>query len=597
MGVNYFDRPFFQHLADYRIYGALPDLSSMWLVNDGQSGEWYGPQEQLALVAHEYNNTEAQWLRARIIEHVGFPVDGPFDFFWYDPNVAETEPTELSTLIPDQDTYFARSDWGTNATFFAIKCGLPAGRQAYDWFWAHNGPGRFSFSHFSPDQNAITIWHDNNYLVESSGVQSPRQYTKHSTTILINGHGQIGDSLKGSWIDANNHLTYNPHLEESYGTAKFDYVIGDASTAYQPADGMQRFKRHVLYVRPSTFIILDDLKAQNPATFSFMLQHPANIFTWDTSKVTLTYNGSQMEMRVLDPAPWTASASFRNYFDYYWGGWGLYVNNAVPDTNVKFLTVFSPITGGSPTVTKLANTATLTAVKIVDPTGIEKVSLFRRDAQDSTAVDSGSTDAEIVLVNRQSGENSLKWCSVKNGSFVRWGEGYPLMFWAPGLTDFEWEYRSDTLDMHGTVVDGIRVWAPVANYVFCNGSAVPYTREGEYVVIHSEDRLPRPITDLTLYTTGSDVTLRWTRVYLDMFGNPITVDGYDVYRVLSGGSYELLGSVAATDSVFVDQPLVSGGPVFYDVRARVGTSPAPLMRPPHEASPVTKALDRRKSGK
>ncbi len=597
LGVNYFDRPFFQNLANYRIYGSLPDVGSMWMVNDGQSGEWYGPQEQLALVAHEYNDTEAQWLRAQIIAREGFALDGPFDFFWFDPNIPQTPPTALSTLIPDQDTYFARSEWGANATFFAIKCGVPAGRQAYDSFWANNGPGRFAFSHFAPDQNAITIWYNNHYLVESSGVQSPLQYTKHSTTILINGHGQIGDSLKGSWIDATNRLTYNPHLQESYGATKFDYVIGDASTAYQPADGMRRFKRHVLYIRPSTFVILDDLKAQNPATFSFMLQHPLNIWTWDTSKVTMTYNSAQMVMRVLEPSPWTASASYRNYYGTYWGGWGLRVNNSVPDTSVKFLTVFSPTTGGQPTVTKLANTATLTAVKIADPAGKETVAMFQRDAQDSTAVDSISTDAEIVLVNRQVVGNNLKWFSVKNGSFVRWGEGYPLKFWSPGLTDFEWEYLSDTLSTHGTLVDGIRIWAPLANYVFYSGYAVPYTRDGDYVVIHSEDRLPRPITDLTLYTTGTDITLRWTRIYQDMFGDPITVDGYDIYRVLSGGAYELLGSVPATDSVYADQPLFDGSPVFYDVRARVGTAPSPSSRPSKSVVPVLKADDRWKSVK
>jgi hypothetical protein len=595
MGLNYFDRPFFQHLADYRINGSLPDVSAMWIVNDGQPDEWYGPQEQLALVAHEYNDTHAQWLRSQIIQREGWALDGPFDFFWYDPNIPEAPPTALATLVPDQDTYIARSDWGPNAIFFAIKCGVPAGRQAYNSFWANNGPGRFSFSHFTPDQNAISLWYNNHYLIESSGVQSPFQFTKNSSTVLINGHGQIGDSLKGSWIDATNHLAYNPHLEESYGATKIDYVIGDATTAYQPSDGMRRFKRHVLYIRPSMFVILDDLKSQAPATFSFMLQHPLNIWTWDSSKVTMTYNSAQMVMRVLDPTPWNASASYRNYFDTDWGGWGLRVNNSVPDTSVKFLMAFCPTTGGQPTITKLANTANLTAIRCVDASGRETVAMFRHDVQDSAAVDSISSDAEIVVVNRQVAGNVLKWFSVKAAQFVRWGTDYPLRFSSPGTTDFEWEYRADTLDTHGAMIDGIRIWAPAANLVLYDGYSVPFTRDGDYVIIHSEDRLPRPITDVTIVSSGDDVQLRWTRVNQDIFGDPIAVDGYDVYRILSDGSSQLCGSVPAWDSTYTDQPVLSGEAVFYDVRARTGSAISPAKQTEKPASSAAKAAGRRKA--
>ncbi len=587
MGINYFDRPFFQNLAKYRIYGCLPDVDYMYVVNDGQPAEWYGPHEQLSLLAHEYQDGEAQWLHQRLVEAVGHETDGPLDLFWYDPTIPETPPAELSTFVEDQDTYFARSDWTTGATFFALKCGLPTGRHAYETFWANSGLGRFSFSHFTPDQNAFSLFYNGRYLSQSSGVQVPQQYTRHSSTVLINGHGQLGDSTKGSWILSSNYASYNPHIEDHYATPKLDYVIGDASSAYQPVDGMQRFERHILYVRPSTFVIFDDLAAQAPATFSFMLQNESNVWTWDASRVLISQSGTQMAMRVLEPQPWTASSTFEYYYSDDWGGWGLRVNNAVPDTSVKFLMVLNPTVGGEPIVNLLASTATLTAVEITDATGVETQALFRRNASDSVAVDSISTDAQLAVIRRVGGE--FTWCSVRDARFLRRGTDYPLRFWSPAATEFEWEYRGDSLVTRGTVHEGIRIWAPTATEVVHEGGSVPFTRDGEFIVIHAGERVPLPISDLTaIAMNGDSILLRWTRISLDSYGDPMAIAGYEVFRIYPDGAYEYLGSVPGTDSTFVDQSLLSGQIMLYDVRAVSGEGGELMTSPKARRTPAAK---------
>ena len=580
MALNYFDRPFFQSLATYRVHGTLPQVNSMLMINDGQPDEWYGPQEQLALLAREYDDGEAQWLRNRINEAESFSMsmDGPLDFFWYDPTVPETVPTELSKLIPDQDTYFARSDWTPDATFWMLKCGLPAGRNAYETFWSNSGLGRFSFSHFAPDQNSFALFYDNHYLVQSSGVQSPHQFTRHSTTLLINGHGQVGDSAKGSWITSENYASYNPHLVKSFGSPKIDYVVGDASTCYPILDGLTRFHRHMLYVRPSTLIIFDDIKAQGPKTFSFVLQHPQNIWTWDTARVLLTQQSAQMAMRVLEPPAWTATAAFDYYYSQSWGGWNLRVTPAVADSITKFLMVLNPTTGGEPVVSELTSTATLTAVEINDASGHETQAMFQRDGRDSVAVDSISTDAELAVIRRATEANELQWCSVNEAQFLRWGADYPLKFSAPEPIHLEWEYRGDTLALNGEVMDGVRVWAPLAEVVTDAGESIYYVRDGEFIMIAPEPRWPLAVSDVTILATGDSISLHWTRVTEDNLGDSIEVSSYSIFRSLNGGPLELAGSVPGTDSVFVDTPLLNNATVTYDVRAEAPAGRSSIER-------------------
>ena len=177
-----------------------------------------------------------------------YSLDTPLDFFFWDPTLPETAPTDLARLIPDQDTYFARSSWSPSASYFSLKCGLIGGRHAFLTYWSVSPRiGEFGPGHFHPDQGAFTIYYNGRYVVQSEGSGYPLHHTRKSTTILINGQGQIGDSTHGTWVYPANPLAMNPHLEEQPGsTPRTEYVIADATTAYPAATGLQMFQRHFL---------------------------------------------------------------------------------------------------------------------------------------------------------------------------------------------------------------------------------------------------------------------------------------------------------------------------------------------------------------
>jgi hypothetical protein len=123
-----------------------------------------------------------------------------------------------------------------------------------------------SVSHSLADQNTFTIEAFGEPLAISSGYRpwygSAHHYgwtkqTQAHNGILIGGQGQpINDiAAKGK-------------IASFLTGASFDYTVGDAAQAYPNVD---RFLRHVVYVRPDIFVVFDDLQATKPVTYDWLL--------------------------------------------------------------------------------------------------------------------------------------------------------------------------------------------------------------------------------------------------------------------------------------------------------------------------------------
>ena len=124
-----------------------------------------------------------------------------------------------------------------------------------------------SVSHGHADQNAFVIEAFGKALAPVTGYYpwygSPHHSnwtrdTKAVNSILVNGQGQV---KRKSW--ANGEITAF-HSDDAY-----DYVEGEAAPAY--GDRLKRFRRHIVHARPGIFVIYDDLIANKPATFQWLL--------------------------------------------------------------------------------------------------------------------------------------------------------------------------------------------------------------------------------------------------------------------------------------------------------------------------------------
>jgi hypothetical protein len=586
MNINYFDRPFVQSLANYRIYGSLPAVNVMMMENTSQPGEWWGPDEQLSLLAREYRDGHAQWLRRQVINaNGGFALSDPLDFIFYDPTVAEETPTLLSRSIPDQDEYFARSDWSPDATFFHIKCGVPTGRHSWTTQYTVGGPASYPvYSHFHPDQNNFSIYYRNHYLIQTGGIQYPLAHTYNANTVLVNGHGQIGDSTTTTWTLPVAPLAMNPHLGITYGTDKLDYVMGDATTSYDPMYGVRMFNRHILFIRPNMFVILDRLKSATASTFSFVLRNPSNIFSWNTQRVLLSEGTAQLSMKVLEPQPWAATSAFNNLYFTQWGGWGLYLTNSTPDTSVRFLNVVYPADGGEATVSERVCNDNYSAIRLRDTHGWQAYAFLKYSNVDSATFDTMRTDGQMAVVAWDSARAGYDFMSVKDCQMLRFGTGLPVRFLADQPTNLEWAYQGTTLALNGRISSPTQIWAPTATVVTYNGGVLPFTRTGDYITLGTGEGVPRPPEGLTVYGVPEGVRLIWKPVTTDISDQPIQIGNYDIYRgIRIDSAYTQFATVPGNVTTYTDTETPVASPItrFYYVVARAASSPsAPAFVPP-----------------
>ena len=125
-----------------------------------------------------------------------------------------------------------------------------------------------SVSHSHGDQNGFAIMKGGTPLAIPSGHYGPSygqphhanwtRSTKANNCILVNGEGQVlrSDKASGNIVK----------FEDKKG---YTYLLGDAAPAY--VGKLTKCLRHILFLRPGIFLMLDELEAPEESTFQWML--------------------------------------------------------------------------------------------------------------------------------------------------------------------------------------------------------------------------------------------------------------------------------------------------------------------------------------
>ncbi|AHF92897.1 heparinase [Opitutaceae bacterium TAV5] len=144
---------------------------------------------------------------------------------------------------------------------------------AYDRFYDHQGARVFfrsspwgAHSHSHADQNAFVIHAGGEILAPDTGYYTysgdvyHQQWSKSTVahnSMLVNGKGQpLNIGAKG-------------RITEFFHGGRFTFFVGDASQAYEKP--LETFRRALLFVRPGTWIVYDELKAGEPSKFTWLL--------------------------------------------------------------------------------------------------------------------------------------------------------------------------------------------------------------------------------------------------------------------------------------------------------------------------------------
>ena len=124
-----------------------------------------------------------------------------------------------------------------------------------------------SYNHMHSDQNSLNILFGGKRLFSGSGYYIAYgddhfngwyTHTRGHNSVLIDGKGQVRGSNG-----------YGRIARFLHGS-QVSYALGDASTAYGDA-GLTKFRRHLAFLRPGTIVVYDELEADHPAEWSWLL--------------------------------------------------------------------------------------------------------------------------------------------------------------------------------------------------------------------------------------------------------------------------------------------------------------------------------------
>ena len=216
-----------------------------------------------------------------------------------------------------------------------------------------------SYGHLLADQNTFNILSGGKRLFYMSGhkvaMQDPHRLGWYKATI---GHNGILIDGKGQ-----------PSNTEAYGyISRFlngenvSYVVGDASQAYSSKTegvqtGLTKFNRHLLFLHPNILLVYDELEADHPAKWSWLVHSPFKILM-DTISNTFRCDSGNISAKGLlfskQSLHWELSDTFAipavnwigrededgNLVEYKNDQWHLIAFNIQKSAKMRFLAVF-----------------------------------------------------------------------------------------------------------------------------------------------------------------------------------------------------------------------------------------------------------------
>ncbi|MHB0936786.1 MAG: heparinase II/III domain-containing protein [Armatimonadota bacterium] len=340
------DSRFFRSFPYYLLYHMLPrpgwsPNSTFLYLSDTNGSHWYGPDSHLRLVARRFRDPHAQWLAD---ETARAGVNGESSCFlnllWYDETVAPEPPDELPTMrhFTDKDLVLLRGGWDDRAAVAALKCGPSNGHHAKRRYRNNVGGG-----HMHPDAGHVVLHAGGDWLLIDDGYT--KKFTAYQNTVLVNGVGQLGEGA--TWFEDLPFRQGHPEgrILRAEAGETLDYIIADAAPPYKLEARLTKFLRHLLYLKPDVWVLVDELEAEEPSTFEQRFHAPRPFVTAGDSSWAMTAEHGALRLTALGPTP----CQGRPFVDQLKGAHGghhpdypldaLAVANTAPQRRALFVTL------------------------------------------------------------------------------------------------------------------------------------------------------------------------------------------------------------------------------------------------------------------
>lgn len=212
---------------------------------------WYAQEALMGTDRDLSDNSNLRWLRLKFLNDIE------------PPDYAELPELDNARIFPDAGLVYLNTDLHktTGNLMFAMRSS-PFG----------------SYGHMLADQNAFHILYGGKPVFYHSGhkiaMNDPHRqnwykHTKSHNGILIRGQGQPYSTEAYGWI---------PYFVAG---ESLSYTMGDASQAYHSVQhggatdhGLDQFHRHVVMLDGGIIVLYDDLKAEKPSIWSWLVHSP-----------------------------------------------------------------------------------------------------------------------------------------------------------------------------------------------------------------------------------------------------------------------------------------------------------------------------------
>jgi hypothetical protein len=279
LGIDGTEKPFYRNVGLFPMYVAPPNGT---LVGFGDFAEAM-PNPRAAVPVSYFARMrgipEWQWFAEAWGRGGG--ETGPIGFI----RDARPDPPKVTAKPP---TDWPQAKWFRGAGWVTLHSSLMSPPDNVQVMMRAAPLGNISHSH--SDQNAIVLGAYGSPLLVNTGIRpwygspfSKEWYwtTKAHNALEIDGQGQPKTaSATGKFV------VFQPGKE-------YDYVVGDATPGYGP--NVERYRRHLLFLKPNVLVVVDEVKARKPVSLKFWL-HGRAPFTIEPSsdRVALTFEKASL---------------------------------------------------------------------------------------------------------------------------------------------------------------------------------------------------------------------------------------------------------------------------------------------------------------
>jgi len=267
------EKPFYQNVGLFPMYVAPPGGSLVGFGDFAEGRPDAGAAKPVAYFARARGVAEWQWFADAW--GAGGATTDPIGFL----RDARPEPSKVTARPPAN---WPQAKWFRGAGWATLHSNLMSPSENVQVMMRAAPLGNISHSH--ADQNALVVGAYGSPLLVNTGIRpwygSPfcKEWywtTKAHNALEIDGRGQPKTAAASGKF-----IVFRPGEE-------YDYVVGDATPGYGP--NVERYRRHLVFVKPNTLAVVDEVKAKNPVSLKFWL-HGRAPFTIDPSgeRISLT---------------------------------------------------------------------------------------------------------------------------------------------------------------------------------------------------------------------------------------------------------------------------------------------------------------------